>query len=1376
MAETIFKSPGVSTREIDLTGPTSTPPTGIPAGVIGISEQGPAFVPVTVATFADFMAKFGGVSADRFGPLAIQQWLRNRNAGLFIRTLGAGNGKKRNADGTVTNAGFVVGQQLPLPDTALAGYLGDNPYAGSTTTGAKATVDLTASAVNFADGDRFTINVPVSQLGDAGDVTILYRTGAGSSADNSIEIRRDANGQAVAADTLADLLVKAINGTVPAGAQPDAGTYAAGDIAFANGGTRGIVGVGVKGLTATRVDAVVTITCGQVGDDGDDTVLTNSNGTPVTKAAGASPKKLAGGQNANGFLGRAWMLGCSMSGSLDSGYISDAGLSTTLNLARICAGDDLVANPANAVGSTVNQHILLRGVLLAASGVVPALSASRVSDGNWSGNNVPLGSSKARELAGSNIFGDDFSDNAGSTRGAVNIGSGKQEFVLYLNGHTHTAANPTILTASFDPQAPNYLANVLNSDPQKVQTAGHCLYADFPVYTAMAVPTGSAFMDNDLASDTRTDTLGLRSFNTNSGVVNEDIAFLVTSSLGRNVGSATIPNYENFVTRFTAAVSPFLISQEFGGVRQNLFRIHSLDDGAIGNTKVKISIENIVKSKNKVAPYGQFDLIVRSFADSDSNPIALEKFTRLSLDPNSERFVPRVIGDQRMHFDFDKAVGAQKLVIDGAYPNASNYIRVETSKNLQDGTISAEALPVGFRGIQHLVTSGSSIFTGPTEGLIADGFDPAAQIVEPPIPMRRSLSTGTGKKKKINSALYWGIQWEFIDSVKQPNRNVAHDPIIAAYTKWAPNHLTDVQAALVGNNEGKLISAGTIYDADKFNNDLFSLEKIQVVTSTSDKASAAQWAAAVYRRDGSLGDLAKSGRATKADVIKTTTFATGDDFTILVPVAAGGSGTAVTFDISNGAAVAAANTIKIDSATLTDIDIATKISLAINGIQDADNDIIFSSNTNGAVLTGVQGIQATAEATAETVTVTADSHGTAGNSIVLTDGTGDMILQGAGVNPANLAGGAAATQFDIDGTATTSCRLISVDKDFGESSARRFLKFTLPLQGGYDGLNILDKEEFKMSDVAARREMADATAQGGVAGSTIGSFRKAIDILGTKADADVNLLAIPGMRHEAITDYALQATEERFDALYLMDVEEKDNLDSWVTGSKQDINVTNTVSALQLRNLDSSFGAAYFPDVLYRDKRSGNIFRVPPTVSVLGSFGLNDSVAHPWFAPAGFTRGSMANVQEAQVKLSRANMDALYENDINPIASFPSSPGTVVFGQKTLLAAQSALDRVNVRRLLIDIRRKVKRVGDTFLFEPNRESTLAAFSAAVEPILLRIQQQQGLERFKVQIDTSTTTQADVENNTVRGKIFLQPVRSVEFISLDFVVTNAGMDI
>ena len=140
-------------------------------------------------------------------------------------------------------------------------------------------------------------------------------------------------------------------------------------------------------------------------------------------------------------------------------------------------------------------------------------------------------------------------------------------------------------------------------------------------------------------------------------------------------------------------------------------------------------------------------------------------------------------------------------------------------------------------------------------------------------------------------------------------------------------------------------------------------------------------------------------------------------------------------------------------------------------------------------------------------------------------------------------------------------------------------------------------------------------------------------------------------------------------------------------------------------------------------------------------------------------------------------MDVLYDGDINPITSFPNdAAGVMIYGQKTLLQAQSALDRVNVRRLLIDVRRKVRTVANTILFEPNREATLSRFSSLVNPILGRIQQQQGLDRFKVVIDTTTTTQQDIENNTIRGKIFLQPTKSIEFISLDFVVTNTGAEI
>ena len=193
------------------------------------------------------------------------------------------------------------------------------------------------------------------------------------------------------------------------------------------------------------------------------------------------------------------------------------------------------------------------------------------------------------------------------------------------------------------------------------------------------------------------------------------------------------------------------------------------------------------------------------------------------------------------------------------------------------------------------------------------------------------------------------------------------------------------------------------------------------------------------------------------------------------------------------------------------------------------------------------------------------------------------------------------------------------------------------------------------------------------------------------------------------------------------------------------------------------------------DPNTNTLIQVPPSVAVLGAYSLNDKVAHPWFAPAGFARGALNSVEVAAVRLNRTNLDDLYEADINPITAFPGT-GVTIWGQKTLQSANSALDRINVRRLLINVRRKVKNVANTLLFEPNREETLEKFTALVNPILQRVQEQSGIDRYKAVIDTSTTTQADVENNTIRGKIFLQPTRSVEFVALDFVVTNAGSNI
>jgi len=335
----------------------------------------------------------------------------------------------------------------------------------------------------------------------------------------------------------------------------------------------------------------------------------------------------------------------------------------------------------------------------------------------------------------------------------------------------------------------------------------------------------------------------------------------------------------------------------------------------------------------------------------------------------------------------------------------------------------------------------------------------------------------------------------------------------------------------------------------------------------------------------------------------------------------------------------------------------------------------------------------------------------------------------------------------------------------------RYLKFRCLMQGGFDGVNIFNKDKAAMNSAAAFRE-ANEESTGLFTGPTVETFKRAIDVLSDKSATEFQLLAIPDMREPLVTDYAITACESRFDAMLVMDIQEIEEGNEVILDSAIKPHVGNIITKFDARNLDTSFAAAYFPDVLTRRPSNGSPLQVPPSVCMLGVMSQNDTLADPWFAPAGLTRGRL-NAVNSKVQMNRDVLNDLYDADINPIYEPAGRAGEVyAFGQKTLLQNQSALDRVNVRRLLINIRRRVKAIANTLLFEPNRASTLARFSSLVEPIMADVQARQGVERYKVQIDTSTTTQNDVENNTIRGKIYLQPTKSVEFISLDFVVTNS----
>tara|TARA_Y100000310_G_C20510506_1_gene728594 strand:- start:315 stop:1046 length:732 start_codon:yes stop_codon:yes gene_type:complete len=216
-----------------------------------------------------------------------------------------------------------------------------------------------------------------------------------------------------------------------------------------------------------------------------------------------------------------------------------------------------------------------------------------------------------------------------------------------------------------------------------------------------------------------------------------------------------------------------------------------------------------------------------------------------------------------------------------------------------------------------------------------------------------------------------------------------------------------------------------------------------------------------------------------------------------------------------------------------------------------------------------------------------------------------------------------------------------------------------------------------------------------------------------------------------------------------------------------------TSEKFESRGVNNNYATTYYPDVYAETKDLGSI-KLPSSVVALGALGHNDSVAYPWFAPAGFNRGALNSVVNTATRLTTADRDTLYDARINPIANFPSG-GFVIFGQKTLQRAKSALDRVNVRRMLLEVKRLVNQIAQRLLFEPNNAKTRNRFKSQVMPILALIQSQQGIERFQVVCDASNNSQDDIDNHRMNGKIVLVPTRAIEFISIDFIVTNSGVE-
>ena len=369
-------------------------------------------------------------------------------------------------------------------------------------------------------------------------------------------------------------------------------------------------------------------------------------------------------------------------------------------------------------------------------------------------------------------------------------------------------------------------------------------------------------------------------------------------------------------------------------------------------------------------------------------------------------------------------------------------------------------------------------------------------------------------------------------------------------------------------------------------------------------------------------------------------------------------------------------------------------------------------------------------------------------------------------------GGLAQNWTYSSGSRTAGTSLSAVSGSYTASLDAGLDRFTTVMFGGTDGLDITFKNPFMNSNM-----------DGGTVTTNyeLNSLRNAINIVSDPEDLQYNLITIPGVTQPLVTDYLLEMVEDRADALAIIDIPNvytpaSDSNETAAT--RRNFTVKQAVDDLKDRSINNSYGATYMPWVLARDTNTNRTLWMPPSVAALGAMATNDKLAAPWFAPAGFNRGGLSEgaaglpILDVTRRLTSDDRDSLYEANINPIAKFPAE-GIVIFGQKTLQQTASALDRINVRRLMIFLKREISFIASRLLFGPNVPATWANFTTQAVPLLKNVKAQFGVDDFKLVLDETTTTPDLVDRNIIYAKLFIKPTRAAEYFAIDFVVTRSG---
>ena len=349
------------------------------------------------------------------------------------------------------------------------------------------------------------------------------------------------------------------------------------------------------------------------------------------------------------------------------------------------------------------------------------------------------------------------------------------------------------------------------------------------------------------------------------------------------------------------------------------------------------------------------------------------------------------------------------------------------------------------------------------------------------------------------------------------------------------------------------------------------------------------------------------------------------------------------------------------------------------------------------------------------------------------------------------------TPYDLEGQSGNNNPLTDIN----------YRKFTFAVCGGFDGWDIYRNVRTNTDGYIFGKKVyvSGQTNNGGVFSPLVGNsdyyaYLTGIQTFANPEAVNINVFATPGLNfrdHSSLTSHSIDMIEnDRADSLYI------------IATPSDDVTSQSIVDDLANQGIDSNYSAVYWPWVQIKDTDNSTQIFIPPTAEVVRNIALTDNVSYPWFAVAGYKRG-LVNSIKAVKKLTLDDRDLLYKNRINPIATF-SDTGTIIWGNKTLQIRESALDRINVRRLLLRARKLISAVSVRLLFEQNDDAVRQEFLRLVNPILDAIKKERGLTDFRV---TVSNDPEDIDANTLRGKIYIKPTRSLEFVEIEFVVTPTG---